>query len=62
MSMDPADPLVYGTAIVLGVLLAAWIVTAEWRHEQHERRMRRRVQMRLRQLQRTDAGFARGRV
>ena len=54
-----ATALVYGTAIVLGVLLAAWIVAAEW---QHERRVRRRVQMRLRQLQRTDAGFARGRV
>lgn len=60
--MDATAPLLYGTAIVLEVLLAAWIVTAEWQHEQHERRVRRRVQKRLRQLQRTDAGFARGRV
>jgi len=58
MSMD-AMALADGTAIVLWVLLAAWIVTTE---RQRERRVRRRVQMRLRQLQRTDAGFARGRV
>jgi hypothetical protein len=54
-----ATTLVYGTATALGTLLAAWIVTADW---QHQRWVRRRVQMRLRQLQRTDAGFARGRA
>jgi hypothetical protein len=54
-----ATALVYGTAMVLGVLLAAWMVATEW---QDERRVRRRVQMRVRQLQRADAGFARRRV
>ena len=58
MNMD-ATALADGTAIGLWVLLAAWIAATSW---QQERRVRRRVQMRLRQLQRTDAGFARGRV
>jgi hypothetical protein len=57
MSTD-ATALVYGTAIVVGAL-AARMVIAEWLHE---RWVRRRVQMRLRQLQRADAGFARGRA
>ena len=53
-----ATALAYGTVIALWVLLNVWMVAEEW---QHERRVRRRVQMRLRQLQRVDLGFARGR-
>ena len=53
-----ATALGYGTVIALWVLLNVWMVAEEW---QHERRVRRRVQMRLRQLQRVDLGFARGR-
>ena len=54
-----ARTLLYGIPIALMTLMATWMVTAEW---QQERRVRRRVQMRLRQLQRTDLGFARTRV
>ena len=50
--------LAYGTVIALWALLTAGMVAAEWRDA---RRVRRRVQMRLRQLQRVDLGFARGR-
>ena len=51
-----ARALLYGIPIGFMTLLAVWIANATW---QEERRLRRRVQMRLRQLQRTDLGFAR---
>ncbi len=55
MSMDTFYYLV--TAIA--VLAAGWHVSAEWRHE---RRYRRVIAKRLRQLVRDDKGFARGRA
>ena len=56
-----ATALLYGTTGIW-VVVATWIAIAQWQQEQQEQRMRRVIQKRLRQLQRLDAGFARGRV
>ena len=55
--MNATDATVlYGSTLAVAAFTAAWIAARDWRDE---RRLRRIVQRRLRQIARPDRGFAR---